>query len=86
MFTRKIEIVLCEEFVDVHKGLPNKQISDAIGYLANWAIGSERYHSVRIVGDQHGDLTAVYSNKNGETTYVIGAVQHTDGEGFSFHS
>jgi hypothetical protein len=53
----------------------------AIGYLSSWNLS---YPTVRIFRDGGDDLVAVYFNKDGERSYVIGAVWH--GEHYGFHS
>lgn len=56
----------------------------AIGYLATWAIHSDRHKSVAIKGDKEGNLHATYRNVLNETTYTLFA-QNTAGV-YSFHS
>ncbi len=83
MQRRKVEIVIDPEQLDITK-CP-EHVQAAIGYLAMWAIGSERYVNVSIYSDRHGELNAVYKDNDGKTTYVMGAVPREDGT-FSYHS
>lgn len=85
---RTIELNLPQEFVDVlhehNVSTIDRKLTDAVGYLSMWAYGS-RFVKVRIVGDGRGELTAVYSDANGDAGYVIGAVPD-DNWDYSFHS
>lgn len=80
---RIVEIQIDTDQLDVTKNKEN--IDKVIGYLALWAIGSERYVNVRIYSDRHRELNAVYTNDEGKTTFVIGGVEGEDGS-YSTHS
>lgn len=61
---------------------------EAIGYLASWAISSEKYaHCTIWLNDSEMEMTAIYrATPDGETNYVIGAVWRRNERRFSFHS
>lgn len=62
----------------------------AIGYLALWAIGSDRYAHVYIYVDDAGDAFANYrAAPGGAITYQIGAIRDASDPAnvrYSFHS
>lgn len=82
---RTVEIILDENFTNMAGKALSGQVFHAIGYLSMWAIGGKNYTKVRIVGDRHGDIDAVYMNDAGDRTYTIGAVLRDNGE-YTFHS
>lgn len=51
----------------------------ALGYLSTWNM---TYPTVDIYQDGETDMTAVYSDEQGNRRYVIGAVWHEDHYGF----
>ena len=69
-----------------------KAFEDAIGYLASWAIGSDRERSVSIAvsyTDRDAEITATYWSGEvlqGQCSYCISAIWHPDEQRFSFHS
>lgn len=85
---RTVELRLGEEFLktlsDGGVGPVDKRLTDAIGYLSVWAYGG-RPTLVQIYGDRRGELTARYTDENGEDVYTIGAVPD-DNWNYSFHS
>lgn len=83
MIKRKVEIVIDPEQLDITQNAAN--IKAAIGHLAMWAIGSERYKDVSIWSGRDRELVATYRDDKGSVTYVIGAVEREDGT-YSFHS
>jgi hypothetical protein len=82
---RAVQIHLGDEFLDAVGGLPNKSVGGALGYLACWAIQSERYKSVVLYGDKDGNIHATYRDGNGEVTYSMFALRAEDGS-YSTHS
>lgn len=83
---RQVTLVISPEFVESIGGSIDQKTAYAIGYLSTWAIGSDRYHSVTIYANERRiELEAVYKNKDGETTYTMGAVRDALGT-YSFHS
>jgi hypothetical protein len=86
-----VEISLSEDFLDAVGGnlRTNKNIDQAIGYLATWAIpqiGSTRYSGkVTIYGDKEGNLNASYRDNKGEIIYSMAAIRNDDGT-YSTHS
>lgn len=58
----------------------NEDLFRAIGYLAQWAAGSDKYAYVEIIGgvyDGMPELIATYrAGERGPITYQIGAVWH----------
>lgn len=86
MHSRTVEIRFDEKFQNIVTD-SLKDVHDAIGYLATWAIHSaDRYAgTVTIVGDQHGDLHANYRNAEGELSYSMLGQRDTDGS-YTFHS
>ncbi len=63
-----------------------KEVLSAIGYLATWAMDSERYADCTIwIASTHDEICANYRQHDGvKTQYCIGAVWN--GERFGFHS
>jgi hypothetical protein len=82
---RTLEVHLGDEFTNAVGGLPNKNVSQAVGYLVLWAIGNDRYRSVEICGDRTGDIEATYRNEGGTITYGMLAQKREDGS-YSVHS
>ena len=73
-----------EKVFDVRERCP-KEFSQALGYLAGWAI--DLYDTVSIVDDREpGDLAAYYTHSENDKRYVIGAVWHPEESRYSFHS
>jgi hypothetical protein len=64
----------------------DRKFQAAIGYLSMWAFGSERYVNVQLAYDRDGCIDAVYSDKDGRTTYVIGGIRDEKSGDYSFHS
>lgn len=65
--------------------MKSRDLLYAIGYLATWGLGSERYHQVRIFANNSDEVNAYYYNKHQEVTYSMGAIRCEDGT-YSFHS
>jgi hypothetical protein len=84
---RTVQLHLTEEFLDAVGGLPDPEVSRCVGYLATWAIGSERHKggTVTIGGDKDGNLSALYRNADGAVTYEIFGLRSDTGN-YSTHS
>lgn len=80
---RTVEIIVVEEYEN--SLCHDKKMCEAIGYLASWAIGAERYHSARLVVDKEGNVDSQVTDKEGNTTYQILGLRADDGS-YSFHS
>lgn len=84
---RKVTIHLDSEFFDAVETakVPRQSWHAAVGYLACWSVGSERYKDVTIYGNYDGSISATYRDTKGDITFEIGAVLGTD-KTYSFHS
>jgi hypothetical protein len=82
---RTIELHISSEAFQNAVANIGKQLSVAVGYLATWAVHSERYCMVMIDGDNHGNLFATYRDKDGKVTYSMAGMLRNDGT-YSFHS
>lgn len=86
MVERKVTIGFNDEFREHTSWSTN--MWNAIGYLISWAYPTHenaRYLNVSIWGCRYGELNAVYTDKEGNPTYEIGAIEREDGT-YSFHS
>jgi hypothetical protein len=64
--------------------IPMSAVFEAVGYLSAWSV--EGFGHVEIITDRDGDLTAYYSQTEGDREYVIGAVYREESRLFSYHS
>lgn len=84
MSIRTITLNLSEEFLDAT--IDNKtEANNAIGYLSTWAITSERYCALYLYGEDNGNISALYKDKDLKPTYEMLAQRREDGS-YSFHS
>jgi hypothetical protein len=87
--TRTIELKILVDDNDNHSfDGHSRELSRAIGYLASWAIMSDRMSSVKIALDTEGDLFANYFDKDGNQKYYIFGLRDDDSadKQYSFHS
>lgn len=83
--TRTVAVSLSQDFLSV-TAENGKDVSEAIGYLTTWAIGSERHSGrVSLYGDRLGNLHANYRNANDDVSYELYGQRGEDGS-YSFHS
>lgn len=85
--TRTIELTsyFPDDFNESTEGA-QQQVQQAIGYLATWAIHSERKCNAKIHLCRDGCIAASYHDKDGAQTYYIqGQFDHA-GKSYSFHS
>lgn len=90
MTERQITIVKAGNF-DEQMRNDMKAMYSAIGYLSNWA-SPESFPKVRLacvgdIGSRTGvEITAYYTQPDGQVGFVIGAIWHSNTREFSFHS
>ena len=89
--TRHIRLFIdAEEQLKLHETIGQRQELDrALGYFAQWGLGSQRYQFLRIYTRDYrtAELLAVYSDsEDGQATFVIGAVWDDAQQRYSFHS
>ena len=77
-----------DTLVNIAEITGNVELFRAIGYLTQWATGSDKYAYVEIIGgvyDGNPEIIATYrKEERGPITYQIGAIWH--GDHFGFHS
>ena len=77
-----------DTLVNIAEITGNLELWRALGYLTQWATGSDKYAYVEIIGgvyDGNPEIIATYrKEERGPITYQIGAIWH--GDHFGFHS
>lgn len=81
---RKVTVLFDEQFHLATQDHKN-EMQNCVGYLATWALHSERYCNCNIFGDSHGNLHANYSDKDNNSTYSMFGQLGEDGK-YSTHS
>ncbi len=99
--TSKLHFAAADTLTNIAEITGNKELFQAIGYLSQWGMGSDRYAFCEIFGglyDGNPELIATYrAEERGTITYQIGAIWHAakggdDGSAsgeaghFGFHS
>ena len=88
---REVRLFKQDGFHDatVGAGHDQREVWKAIGYLSQWALHCEegpcRQCKLDLAMLYDGEMRAVYRDKDGNVTYVMGAVLGDDGT-YSFHS
>ena len=86
--TMKLHFADADTLTSIAEITGNKELFQAIGYLSQWGMGSDRYAYCEIFGgvyDGKPELIANYrAEERGLIAYQIGAVWHEDH--FGFHS
>lgn len=86
---RTVEITVCERFESNAGGVLEKAVDDAIGYLSVWSITSGTLPVAKIVCQDDGNISALYTNREGQFGYEIFGMYHESPDGvksYSFHS
>ena len=90
--TRHIRVFIdAEEQLRLHETIGQRQELDrALGYFAQWGLGSMRYKYLRIYSTDRrtAELLAVYNDSEdaASNTFVIGAVWDDAQQRYSFNS